>query len=97
MSVRKEYTSEFRGQAALLPRINGNARKLIDAGVPLAISKDYCSSIHATSLLSTMTIAAPWFRQSPRPRRLSRQRSTLPTVLVCKIAEGHLTSTNAAM
>ena len=42
-----------------------NARRLIDSGVPLAISTDYCSSIHATSLLSTMTMAAPWFRISP--------------------------------
>jgi imidazolonepropionase len=42
-----------------------NARRFIDSGVPLAISTDYCSSIHATSLLSTMTMAAPWFRISP--------------------------------
>ncbi len=42
-----------------------NARRLIDTGVPLAISTDYCSSIHATSLLSTMTMAAPWFRITP--------------------------------
>ena len=42
-----------------------NARRLIDTGVPLAVSTDYCSSIHATSLLSTMTMAAPWFRITP--------------------------------
>jgi imidazolonepropionase len=42
-----------------------NARRLIDTGVPVAISTDYCSSIHATSLLSTMTMAAPWFRITP--------------------------------
>ena len=42
-----------------------NARRFIDSGVPLAISTDYCSSIHATSLLSTMTMAAPWFRITP--------------------------------
>lgn len=42
-----------------------NARRLIDTGVPVAVSTDYCSSIHATSLLSTMTMAAPWFRITP--------------------------------
>ncbi len=42
-----------------------NARRLIDTGVPVALSTDYCSSIHATSLLSTMTMAAPWFRITP--------------------------------
>ena len=42
-----------------------NARRLIDTGVPVAISTDYCSSIHAASLLSTMTMAAPWFRITP--------------------------------
>ena len=42
-----------------------NARRLIDNGVPLAISTDYCSSIHATSLLATMTMAAPWFGITP--------------------------------
>lgn len=42
-----------------------NARRLIDTGVPVAISTDYCSSIHATSLISTMTMAAPWFRITP--------------------------------
>ncbi len=42
-----------------------NARRFIDTGVPLAISTDYCSSIHATSLLSTMTMAAPWFQITP--------------------------------
>lgn len=42
-----------------------NARRFIDTGVPVAFSTDYCSSIHATSLLSTMTMAAPWFRVTP--------------------------------
>lgn len=42
-----------------------NARLLIDQGVPLAVSTDFCSSIHATSLLSTMGSAAPWFRLTP--------------------------------
>ncbi len=42
-----------------------NANRFIDNDVPLAISTDYCSSIHATSLLSTMTMAGPWFRITP--------------------------------
>ncbi len=42
-----------------------NARRFIDTGVPVAISTDYCSSIHATSLLSTMTMAGPWFGITP--------------------------------
>ena len=42
-----------------------NARAFIDCEVPLAVSTDYCSSIHATSLLTTMATAAPWFRLTP--------------------------------
>ena len=42
-----------------------NARAFINNEVPLAISTDYCSSIHATSLLATMATAAPWFRLTP--------------------------------
>jgi imidazolonepropionase len=42
-----------------------NARLLIDHEVPVAIATDHCSSIHATSLLSTMALAAPWFRLTP--------------------------------
>ena len=42
-----------------------NARLLINTEVPLAIATDYCSSIHATSLLSTMTMAAPWYQITP--------------------------------
>lgn len=42
-----------------------NANRFIANDVPVAISTDYCSSIHATSLLSTMTMAAPWFRITP--------------------------------
>jgi imidazolonepropionase len=41
------------------------ARAFVDAGVPLAIATDYCSSIHATSLPVTLGIAAPWFRLTP--------------------------------
>ena len=42
-----------------------NARLFIDQQVPVAISTDYCSSIHATSLLHTLAVAAPWFRMTP--------------------------------
>ncbi len=42
-----------------------NARLLIDHDVPVAIATDYCSSIHATSLLTTVAVAAPWFRMTP--------------------------------
>jgi imidazolonepropionase len=42
-----------------------NARLFIDNNVPVAIATDYCSSIHATSLLATMGSAAPWFRMTP--------------------------------
>ncbi|MCU1397763.1 MAG: imidazolonepropionase [Acidimicrobiales bacterium] len=42
-----------------------NARLFIDQQVPLAIATDYCSSIHATSLLNTLATAAPWFRMTP--------------------------------
>ena len=42
-----------------------NARLFIDNGVPLAVATDYCSSIHASSLLSTMSLAAPWYRLTP--------------------------------
>lgn len=42
-----------------------NARLFIDNNVPVAIATDYCSSIHATSLLATMGSAAPWFRLTP--------------------------------
>ena len=42
-----------------------NANRFIANDVPIAVSTDYCSSIHATSLLSTMTMAAPWFQITP--------------------------------
>lgn len=42
-----------------------NARLFVDHHVPVAIATDYCSSIHATSLLATMGLAAPWFRLTP--------------------------------
>jgi imidazolonepropionase len=42
-----------------------NARLFIDQQVPVAIATDYCSSIHATSLLNTLATAAPWFRMTP--------------------------------
>ena len=42
-----------------------NARLFVDQQVPVAIATDYCSSIHATSLLNTLATAAPWFRMTP--------------------------------
>jgi imidazolonepropionase len=42
-----------------------NARLLIDQHVPVAVATDHCSSIHATSLTTTLGIAAPWFRLTP--------------------------------
>jgi imidazolonepropionase len=42
-----------------------NARLFIDQRVPVAVATDFCSSIHATSLASTVAIAAPWFRLTP--------------------------------
>lgn len=42
-----------------------NARLLIDQRVPVAVATDFCSSIHATSLLNTIATAAPWFRMTP--------------------------------
>jgi imidazolonepropionase len=49
------------------------ARFFIEQDIPLAVATDYCSSIHATSLVATMGLAAPWFRLTPvkslSPRR----------------------------
>lgn len=42
-----------------------NARLFIDTDVPVAVATDFCSSIHATSLLNTIATAAPWFRMTP--------------------------------
>ncbi|MBV9167010.1 MAG: imidazolonepropionase [Solirubrobacterales bacterium] len=42
-----------------------NARLLVGRRVPVSIATDYCSSIHATSLTTTLGIAAPWFRLTP--------------------------------
>ena len=41
------------------------ARLFIEQDVPLAVATDYCSSIHATSIVATMGLAAPWFRLTP--------------------------------
>lgn len=42
-----------------------NARLFIEHDVPIAVATDYCSSIHATSLVGTIGAAAPWFRMTP--------------------------------
>jgi imidazolonepropionase len=41
-----------------------NARLLIEQQVPVAVATDYCSSIHATSLTTTLGLAAPWFHMT---------------------------------
>ncbi len=41
------------------------ARLFIEHEVPVAVATDFCSSIHATSLLNTVATAAPWFRLTP--------------------------------
>ena len=42
-----------------------DARLFIEHEVPVAVATDFCSSIHATSLLTTVATAAPWFRMTP--------------------------------
>jgi imidazolonepropionase len=42
-----------------------SARLFIEHEVPLALATDHCSSIHATSLVATMGLAAPWYRLTP--------------------------------
>jgi len=42
-----------------------NARQFITTSVPIAIATDYCSSIHATSLLTAVQFAASWYRITP--------------------------------
>ena len=42
-----------------------NARLLVEQQVSVAIATDYCSSIHATSLPTTIGIAGPWFSLTP--------------------------------
>lgn len=41
------------------------ARAFVECDVPVAIATDYSSSIHATSLLTTIAFAAPWFGLTP--------------------------------
>jgi imidazolonepropionase len=42
-----------------------NARALIDQEVAVAIASDYCSSIAASSLVTTIGLAVPWFGLTP--------------------------------
>lgn len=42
-----------------------NARLLIETGVPVAISTDYCSSIHVSSLQACVGLATAWFGMTP--------------------------------
>jgi imidazolonepropionase len=41
------------------------ARAFVEAGVPIAIATDFCSSIHAYSLYQGLALAAAWYRLSP--------------------------------
>jgi imidazolonepropionase len=45
--------------------VRANARLFIETEVPVAIATDFCSSIRATSLLTTLAVAAPWFHMTP--------------------------------
>jgi imidazolonepropionase len=42
-----------------------NARLLIDQDVAVVIATDYCSTIHSTSLATTVGFAVPWFQMTP--------------------------------
>jgi len=42
-----------------------NARHFIDAGVPLVVTSDFCSSIHSPSLYQILSLAAAWYRLTP--------------------------------
>ncbi len=42
-----------------------NARLLIEHGVPVAIATHNSSTIHPTTLATTIGLAAPWFRMTP--------------------------------
>jgi imidazolonepropionase len=42
-----------------------NARLLIEQSVPVAIATDYCSTVHSTSLSTTVGFAIPWFGMTP--------------------------------
>jgi imidazolonepropionase len=42
-----------------------NARLLIDQHVAVAVATDYCSTIHSTSLATTVGFAIPWFQMTP--------------------------------
>ncbi len=42
-----------------------NARRFIQNQVPVAIATDFCSSIHGTSLLTSIQFAPSWYRITP--------------------------------
>jgi imidazolonepropionase len=59
--------------AVLLPQVElsygtprrANARLFIEQQVPVAVATNYCSSLLATSISTTVGIASPWFRLTP--------------------------------
>jgi imidazolonepropionase len=42
-----------------------DARLFVEHDVPVAVATDFCSSIHATSIVNTVAMAAPWFTMTP--------------------------------
>lgn len=48
-----------------LMKKRGDARVMIETGVPVAIATDYCSSIHVSSLQASIGLAAAWYEITP--------------------------------
>lgn len=61
-----------------------NARLFISQDVPVAIATDYCSSIHATSLLLSIGVACSWYHVTPAQAIVG---ATLNAAYVC--GRGH--------
>lgn len=61
-----------------------NARLFLEEQVPVAIATDYCSSIHATSLLLSIAAACSWYHITPAQAVVG---ATLNAAYVC--GRGH--------
>jgi imidazolonepropionase len=48
-----------------LMKKRGNARLMIESGIPVAICTDYCSSIHVSSLQASIGMACAWYEVTP--------------------------------
>jgi imidazolonepropionase len=57
-----------------------NAKLFIASEVPVAIATDYCSSIHATSLLLSVAVACSWYHITPAEAIVG---ATLNAAYVC--------------